>query len=96
MSARPFDLYAAAVCPHELGARDTARAAYETLVGRFLAGAPDVTEADCLAAKDLVDRAEQHARAVVRALGSPEHDTPPSGPAPRPVLDASTPDGPGA
>ncbi|CAJ0809096.1 hypothetical protein LMG19083_04842 [Ralstonia psammae] len=68
MSATLFDLHAAEVCPEELAALEATRATYLALVQRFLDGAPEVNEADCLAAKDLADRAAAHAEAVFRAL----------------------------
>lgn len=67
MSDTQFELHVAQVCPDEYAAMHQATETYRTLALRFLDGDPDVTEADCLAAKDLVDRAERQARQAFRA-----------------------------
>ncbi|MGA3983432.1 hypothetical protein ACI2TD_18205 [Ralstonia nicotianae] len=67
MSHTLFELHGAQVCPDEYAAMREAAETYRTLALRFLDGAPEVTEADCLAAKDRADRAERQARAAFRA-----------------------------
>lgn len=67
MSQSLFELHVAQVCPEEYAAMAEAAETYRTLVLRFLDGAPEVTEADCLAAKDRADRTELQARQAFRA-----------------------------
>ncbi|NKF91922.1 hypothetical protein GO286_04222 [Ralstonia solanacearum] len=71
MSQSLFELHGAQVCPDEVAAMHETAQTYHSLARRFLDGAPDVIEADCLAAKDRADRAEWHAREVFRTLWSP-------------------------
>ncbi|WP_455289615.1 hypothetical protein [Cupriavidus necator] len=70
MSTSLFDLSVAELCPVEYAAMCAACARYRDLAMRFLDGDATVTEADCLAAKDLADRAEVEARAAYRLRGS--------------------------
>lgn len=64
-----LELDGARLCPDEYAAWGAARARYRDLAARFLDGDTTVTEADCLAAKDLADRAEADTRAALRLRG---------------------------
>ncbi|MFV8598628.1 hypothetical protein [Ralstonia pseudosolanacearum] len=67
MSHTLFELHVPQVCPDEYAALCETAETYRTLALRFLDGASEVSEADCLAAKDRADRAELQARAAFRA-----------------------------
>lgn len=69
MNASFFDQHVAELCPAEYAAMRAAGTNYRDLASRFLEGDAAVTEADCLAARDMADRAEAAARAAFRLRG---------------------------